>query len=207
MRCPRCYAKMPDEAANCVDCRLPRPKGAATLEMKPDLELDTEAILEESQPDAIMIEAQPTNPPRPIYAEKITPVKAQLRVRPTPVRPTRKPRANRKRLFVLAGVPLIVTLLGAVVYLYVLPALKPEQIETQSAVMAVSRFRQMPSNEAGMTVDERMSKELERSRLNGSLRGYQGWTYKAVKGEKMKVLVVFSFDQANNTQQRAEWLA
>ena len=107
----------------------------------------------------------------------------------------------------VVAIPVIASLIGAAIYLYVLPAFQTEQLEPQKAMTAMTRLRNLPSNEAGLTVDERMMWEIERSRREGNLRSYQGWTVQPVKGDRMKVLIVFSFSRKNNSQQRAEWLA
>ncbi|MFY9611411.1 MAG: hypothetical protein WAU45_22720 [Blastocatellia bacterium] len=65
----------------------------------------------------------------------------------------------------------------------------------------------MPSNHEGLTVEESVTRELEKSRRVGNLVGYQGWTVREAPGDKSKLLVIFSFDERGNSKQSAEWLA
>ncbi|MEK6289642.1 MAG: hypothetical protein AABO57_28335 [Acidobacteriota bacterium] len=65
----------------------------------------------------------------------------------------------------------------------------------------------MPSSEPGVTIDARLSRELEASRRVGNLVGYQGWTVRPIKGTKTRVLIVFAYQEVGGTHQRAEWLA
>ncbi|HXG94681.1 MAG TPA: hypothetical protein VNN73_20230 [Blastocatellia bacterium] len=180
MRCPRCYSNIPDEAAACPDCHLPKPKNSYGIKKKGIVPANRSASQEATLTTKESARTRKANP---------------------------QGRVSAGRFAVLVGIPLIASLIAAAVYLFVLPALEGGEIEPQTAMMAVDRLRHLPSNDAGLTVDERMMWEIEKARREGNLRGYQGWTVKPVKGDKMKVLIAFSFDQKDNTQQRAEWLA
>jgi hypothetical protein len=65
----------------------------------------------------------------------------------------------------------------------------------------------MPSNDPGLTIDARLTREVETSRRVGNLLAYQGWAVRRVTGTKTKVLLVFSFREVGDTEKRAEWLA
>lgn len=72
---------------------------------------------------------------------------------------------------------------------------------------ALNRLRQAPSTREGMTVDDYLTAQLDKSRRVGNLVKYQGWTIKAVTGTRMKVVLAFTYEEKDNSEQRAEWLA
>jgi hypothetical protein len=216
MRCPRCYTRIPEEETNCVDCGLPKPRRVTTAEHKVVPAEEPAAPVEAAAAAAAALafdEQERAGRPTPIYAAKISASKAtqhqqkasQKAAQQKPTR-VRQPRAKMNRLVLLAGVPLLLSVLGAVIYLYVIPALQPEKMEPQTAIMALNRLRRLPSNEQGLNVHERMMQEVDKSRKVGRLKGYQGWTVNPIAGDKSKVLVIFTFDDYNS-QHRAEWLA
>jgi len=98
-------------------------------------------------------------------------------------------------------------LLGVGVYIFVVPLVHSEEAEPKVVLSALDKLRRMPSNEEGVTVDARMMRELERSRRVGNLVSYQGWIVQPVKGTNTNVLLVFSYQEVGDVQQRAEWLA
>jgi len=101
----------------------------------------------------------------------------------------------------------LVTLLGIGVYMFIVPLVYSDVAEPKVVLAALEDLRRTPSNEEGLTIDARMKRELEKSKRSGNLVGYQGWTMKPVKGNKNKVLLVYSFDEKGDVQFRAEWLA
>src|SRR6185369_1000556 len=72
---------------------------------------------------------------------------------------------------------------------------------------ALTRLRQAPSSKEGMTVDDYLTAQLEKSRRVGNLLKYQGWTVKAINGTRMKVVFAFTYEEKDNSEQRAEWIA
>lgn len=201
MRCPRCQTRLPDEATLCPDCELPKPKRAPGYKAAPV------TFVKEAHSTFVAETSVAVEPPKPIYAAKINTAKNKPKPQIAPRPVSRQSPASRKKLAILIAIPLLVSVVGAAVYWFVLPFFQPEQIEPQAAMMTVSRFRKLPSNEQGLTVDERMKKELEAVRKLDNLNGYQGWTTRPVKGDKTKVVIAFSFDQKDNKQRRAEWIA
>lgn len=93
------------------------------------------------------------------------------------------------------------------IYIFVVPLVYSDQAEPKTVLSALDKLRRMPSNEPSVTIDARLSRELEAKRRVGNLVGYQGWTVLPIKGTKTKVLIVFSYQEAGDTHQRAEWLA
>jgi hypothetical protein len=82
-----------------------------------------------------------------------------------------------------------------------------ETAEPKVVLSALEKLRHQPSNEPEVTVDARLSRELETSRRVKNLVSYKGWTVRPVKGTKNKVVLVFSFEEVGGVLQSAEWLA
>ena len=97
--------------------------------------------------------------------------------------------------------------LAAGVYIFVVPLVHSEGVEPKTALSALDRLQHMPSNEPDLTIDARLSGEIEKSRRVGNLIGYQGWTVHPIKGMKNRVLLAFSYREVGNIERRAEWLA
>lgn len=69
--------------------------------------------------------------------------------------------------------------------------------------IALDKLRSQPSSEAGLTLDERLAKEVEKSREAGTLVEAEGWDVKPL--EETRFAVVFSYEEKGNLQRRAEW--
>ncbi|HJQ27379.1 MAG TPA: hypothetical protein VKA60_26070 [Blastocatellia bacterium] len=184
MKCPRCHGEVPTEATHCPDCRLPKPKSlVAQAENKKD----------RSQPAAKQTAAKQTGAKgRAAQARK----------------PRRKRERKLPRWISLAAGGLSVVLLAAVgVYVYLYFAKAPGEIDPHLAQPAMQKLRQMPSRQANLTVEQYLNQELEKSRRIGNLASVQGWTLRPVQGSHSKMLIAFSFQERDNTERRAEWLA
>ena len=81
---------------------------------------------------------------------------------------------------------------------------EPDPHEVQPAML---KLRQMPSLQAGLTVDQYLNQEVERARKFGHVRSIQGWTARPVQGSASKIVIAFSYQETDQTEQRAEWLA
>ncbi|MEK6304511.1 MAG: hypothetical protein AABO41_27810 [Acidobacteriota bacterium] len=106
----------------------------------------------------------------------------------------------------MLSISIIVTLLGAGAFWFVWPLFQSQGPEPEVAASVLDKLRKMPSNQEGLTVEQSVAQQLEKSRRVGNLVAYQGWTVHQAPGDKSKLLVVFSFDERDNTKQRAEWL-
>jgi len=102
---------------------------------------------------------------------------------------------------------IVVTLIGAGGYWFVWPLFQSQGPEPEVAALVLEKLRKMPSKQEGLTVEESIARELEKSRRVGNLLSYQGWTVQPVPGDKSKLLVVFSFNERDNSKKSAEWLA
>jgi hypothetical protein len=105
------------------------------------------------------------------------------------------------------GVAALVAVSSVAIYIFVVPLVHSQGIEPKTAMSALDRLQHKQSNQPDLTIDARLSAELEKSRRVGNLTGYQGWTVRPIKGTKTRVLLVFSYREVGNTEQRAEWLA
>lgn len=178
MKCPRCHGEVPTEATHCPDCKLPKPKSLVQKESTKTL----------SQAAA----------PRRAAPKSAAPAR----------KPRHKPERKIPRWLSLAAGALSVMLLAAVgVYVYLYFAKAPGEIDPHLAQPAMQKLRQMPSRQANLTVEQYLNQELEKSRRIGNLASVQGWTLRPVQGSRSKMLIAFSFQERDNTERRAEWLA
>jgi hypothetical protein len=191
LSCPRCGTAVPSEAMYCPYCSLPKPKrGFAAAEEKPR-------------------EATPPEPPKPsvTHGRSKKDVSAQNEERPAgrSIARPRKP-ALKARISVL-GVAALVALVSAGIYIFVVPMVYSEDAEPKTVLAALDKLRKTPSNEPALTIDARLSRELETARRVGNLVAYQGWTVRPIKGNKSKVVLAFSYVEVGDVRQSAEWIA
>lgn len=107
----------------------------------------------------------------------------------------------------IAGSAAFLLLCGMGFYVFSFFAHKPPEVDPQAALPMLDKLRRSPSTQEGLNVDALLAQELEKSRRVGNLLSYQGWTIKPVNGSKTKLIFSFSFEESDNTQQRAEWVA
>lgn len=183
MTCPRCETNVPAEALYCPYCNLPKPRGGFVVEGETEAE-----------------EIKIGEPRSPVAFRKTHAVANRI--------PKRSRKSARKLRLPVLGAAALVALIAAGIYIYVVPLVHSEAgAEPKTVLSALDKLRRMPSNDPDLTIDARMSRELERSRRVGNLVAYQGWTIQRIKGTKTKVLLVFSYQEAGDVHNRAEWLA
>ena len=83
---------------------------------------------------------------------------------------------------------------------------QPQELDPHLAQPVLAKLRQSPSSQSGLSVEDYLTQQLEKSRRVGNLLNYQGWTISPVKGSKTKLLIAFTYEERDNTQQRAEWV-
>jgi hypothetical protein len=178
MVCPRCATEVTAEALYCPYCSLPKPKaGFGNSSERGSL-------------------------------EKPAAQRVSRKIQKRDSRSLGQPRnAKRKVRLAVLSVTALVAVLSAGVYIFVVPLVHSQAIEPKTALSALDRLQHMPSNDPDLTIDARLSREIEKSRRVGNLVGYQGWSIHAIKGTKTRALLVFSYREVGNTEQRAEWLA
>jgi len=115
-------------------------------------------------------------------------------------------KGGKRRVMVLSSAALA-AVLSVGIYIFVVPLVHSQGVEPRTALSALDKLQHMSSNDSDLTVDARMAAEVEKSRRVGNLVGYQGWTVHPIKGARTRVLLVFSYREVGNTEQRAEWLA
>jgi len=82
-----------------------------------------------------------------------------------------------------------------------------EQAEPKTVLAALDKLRKTPSNEPGLTIDARLSRQLETARRVGNLVAYQGWIVRPIKGTKSRIVLAFSYQEVGDIDQNAEWMA
>ncbi len=178
MTCPKCRSNVPDGSPRCPSCGLSKPKARV---------------------------ADTGERPRKWFGQSDgkTVTRKRVTARSKPAGPPSK----AKRIALILSLSMVLVVLGGAAYWFLWPLFLSQGPEPQTAALVLETLRQMPSNQEGLTVEESVTRELERSRRVGNLVGYQGWTVREAPGDRSKLLVIFSFDERDNTKQSAEWLA
>lgn len=183
MTCPKCRSNVPDASPRCPSCGLGKPKARPV---------------------------DPNDKPARRFMGRDTKQKILKRTREKP-RPVNQkpagPSSRTKRVATLLSLSMILVVLAGAAYWFIWPLLISQGPEPQTAALVLEKLRKMPSNEEGLTVEQSVDRELEKSRRVGNLVGYQGWTVREAPGDKSKLLVIFSFDERDNSKRIAEWLA
>lgn len=188
LTCPRCETDVPSEALYCPYCSLPKPRSGY-------------AVDEEANPEETKCTEQP-KPPVGLRSSN----KESTRSSSRPIKTSRTTTPRRLRLPVVS-VAALVALLSAGIYIFVVPLVYSNEAEPKVVLSALNALRRMPSNEAGLTIDARLTRELETARRVKNLVSYQGWTVRPIKGTATKVLLVFSYQEVGDVNKRAEWIA
>ena len=183
MTCPKCRSNVPDASPRCPSCGLGKPKA------RPVDPNDKPAMCFGAREIKHTILARPREKTRPINQKSA------------------EPPSGTKRVATLLGLSTVLLVLAGAAYWFIWPLFVSQGPEPQTATLVLDKLRKMPSNEEGLTVEESVARELEKSRRGGNLVGYQGWTVREAPGDKSKLLVIFSFEERDNSKQSAEWLA
>lgn len=119
-----------------------------------------------------------------------------------------KSQRNRpKWVDALAGVVAVLLTAGIGWYTYSFFTSQPQELDPHVAQPMLAKLRQSPSSQSGLSVDDYLTQHLEKSRRVGNLLNFQGWTVSPVKGSRTKLLIAFTYEEKDKTQQRAEWVA
>jgi hypothetical protein len=97
--------------------------------------------------------------------------------------------------------------LSAGIYIFVVPLVYSEHAEPKVVMSALDKLRKLPSSEPGLTIDARLTRELETARRVKNLVSYQGWTVRPIKGTSTRVLIAFCYQEVGDINNRAEWIA
>src|SRR5262249_7903484 len=79
------------------------------------------------------------------------------------------------------------------------------ELDSKAALQAIASVRGLQSNQAGLSVDQAMTRMLDGARESGNLVGYQGWVVRPISGDSGRVRVLFSYDEREG-QRQAVWL-
>ena len=181
LNCSRCGTDVPREAIYCPYCSLQKPKNGFAAAAPPAQSTLTEQSKSQSG----------SNNGR----------------KGSPSRALKKPRTTSGRSFRVPVIAAIVALISIGIYIFVVPMVSSYQAEPKVILSALETLRRMPSNEPGLTIDARLTKDLETSRRVKNLVSSKGWTVQSIKGTKTKVLMVYSYQEVGDVTIRAEWLA
>ena len=212
LTCPRCGTDVPNEAMYCPYCSLPKPKHgfAAESEHHPEEVNQADqrnpriAFKNSSEASNKSSKRSIARPGNPKIAFK-NPGKASNKPSKASIA---RPGNPRPRLRVpILGVAALVALLSVGTYIFLVPMFYSEQAEPKTVLSALEKLRKSASNEEGLTIDARLSRELETARRVRNLTAYQGWVVRPIKGSKTKVVLAFSFQEAGEVDRSAEWLA
>ena len=188
LTCPRCETDVPIEALYCPYCSLPKPKSGFAV--------PEEAYLEETN--------RTEQPKPPVGLRSSNQERKRSSSRPTK---TSRPTTARRLRLPVVSVAALVALLSVGIYIFVVPLVYSEQAEPKAIMSALDTLRRMPSSEPGLTIDARLTRELQTARRVKNLVSYQGWTARPIKGTTTKVLLVYSYQEVGDVDKRAEWIA
>jgi hypothetical protein len=199
LTCPRCGTDVPNEALYCPYCSLPKPKrGFAAEEGKPEETVQgvRNPVVRTRKP------AFATRKPS-VATGKATPdaKKSPGRSLTRPQKPPRKLRVS------VLSVAALIAVFSVGIYIFVVPLVYSEQAEPKTVLAALDKLRKTPSNEPDLTIEARLSRQLETSRRVKNLTAYQGWTVQPIKGTRTKVVLVFSYEEVGGVHHSAEWIA
>lgn len=202
LTCPRCGTDVPSEVLYCPYCSLPKPKRGFTA---PEVKPQEPAPIERPRAAVAVRRATDAGNKRAINtSNKRTATAANRSARRSTARPGKQPRKLRVSVLSVAA---LVVLFSVGAYIFVVPMVYSEQAEPKTVLTALDKLRKTPSSEAGLTIDARLSRELETARRVGNLVSYQGWNVRPIKGTKAKVVLAFSYVEAGDVHQNAEWIA
>ena len=180
MRCPKCHTETPPSAANCPGCNLATPKGKHDKEVEREREYDRKT--------------------RKVFLSGLNFTKRFSKA---------KDNGEPGRASTIIKIAIIVAAIGLTgfgSYLVVFSMWTSKHADPIVALEVMKKFRTMPSNEEGLTVDELMTLQLKKFRDSNTLKGTQGWHTEKINGTESRVLVVFSFQDLQDKDYRAEWL-
>ena len=199
LSCPRCGTDVPNEALYCPYCSLPKPKrGFASAEEKPK-----ESLPNAPKPPAASKRAA-VSTRKTVVSSRKTKESGAISLKQPTRRPAKEPRRFRVSVLSVAA---LVALLGVGAYIFVVPLVYSNQAEPKTVLAALEKLRKTPSNEPELTIDARLSRELETSRRVKNLVAYEGWVVRPIKGSKTKVVLAFSYKEVGDVHHNAEWIA
>jgi len=180
MRCPKCHTETPPSAANCPGCNLATPKGKHDKQVAKEKEYDRKT--------------------KKVFLSGLSFGRKGAE---------KKDDGEPGRASTILKIAIIVIAIGMAgfgSYLLVFSMWESKHADPILAFKAMQAFRTMPSNEEGLTVDQLMTRELDKFKEAGNLKGSQGWHTEKINGTESRVLVVFSFQDKDDKDHRAEWL-
>lgn len=128
-------------------------------------------------------------------------------------KPTAKPttkkqprqRAAVKPLTAALAILASITICGAAGYFGLILLTESKAGNPKPQYEALDRLRKMPSNQDGLTVEEFLEQEVKKSRQAGRLVEPEGWSVRLI--DENKALISFSYEEKDQKQIRAEWIA
>jgi hypothetical protein len=114
--------------------------------------------------------------------------------------------AGKKRL-VLALAAILVAVAGAGFHTFVMPLMVANGPEPKAALAMMETLRRSPAKGEDATIEAVLNKQLDLSRRSGNLRSYQGWHIQPSGQGSGSFLIVFSYEETDNSVHSAEWLA
>lgn len=116
----------------------------------------------------------------------------------------KKPRRQVKPWVAVTIGVLTVLVMGGGSYLITIAALQkpPEKVSPSQA--ALEKLRNMPSSTPGMTVDQYLVDEMDKSRKDGRLLEAEGWGIQQTNNSS-EFLISFTYEEKDVGQKRAEW--
>jgi hypothetical protein len=188
MRCPKCSTETPTEAMQCPGCNSLTPRGRVATKQADEMNKKLQAEKRKQKKYFTWKSNQKTVNWKSINWRNWRSIPWQKLI------PSWLPWA-------IVGLFLVVG--GFFGYRYIYQSQEQESVSAKTAVGVMNQLRSLPSNKTGMNLDQCLMDEIKKSRENGQLVNYTGWTIKSPNPNQY--LISFSFEERNGVKS-AEWL-
>jgi hypothetical protein len=123
--------------------------------------------------------------------------------KPVKGKPSRK--IPRVKPWVATTVAIVTVLMvGAGSYYYTIRSMQNEVPSPSKSQIALEKLRNMPASIPGLSIDEYLNEEMEKSREAGRLAEAEGWSITPLQNED-EFLISFSYEEKDQQQKKAEW--
>lgn len=116
----------------------------------------------------------------------------------------KKARRQVKPWVAVVGSVVAVLIIGVASYFITISSLQQSEAKASPSQAALEKFRNMPSSTPGMTVDQYLADEMEKSRQAGRLLEAEGWSMEPINGGS-EFLIAFTYEEKDVGQKRAQW--
>ncbi len=106
-------------------------------------------------------------------------------------------------LAVVVGIATVL-IIGGVSYFITISSFQQSEAKVSPSQAALEKLRNMPSSTPGMTVEQYLDDEMEKSREAGRLLEAEGWSMEPTNGGG-EFIISFTYEERDAGQKRAQW--